>query len=47
MTWSKVKPCCRRLAREHGEEEWEGGSEGRRKKSVDQPCEVPGSVEGK
>ena len=46
VTCSTAKTCCGRLAREHGEKGREGGSEGRRKNSVVQLCEVPESGEG-
>ena len=44
--FDSAKTCCGRLAREHGEKGREGGSEGRRKNSVVQLCEVPESGEG-
>ena len=43
---STAKTCCGRLAREQEEKGREGGSEGRRKKSVVQPFELPESGEG-
>ena len=45
--WSQAKTCCGGLARDHGEERHEGGSENRRKRSVVQPCGASESREEK